>query len=101
MILEAVILNIKKGKSAEFLNAFSDAQTIISSINGYISHQLQRCIEDKNQFILLVQWETLEAHTINFRESAGYQRWKNLLHHYYDPFPDVNHYEMVYKLNSG
>ena len=78
MILEAVILNIKEGKTCEFEKAFSTAQEIISSIKGYISHQLQKCIENENRYILLVQWESVEAHTINFRESTLYQEWKEL-----------------------
>ena len=43
--------------------------------------------------ILLVQWETLEAHTEGFRKSEKYCRWKELLHHFYDPFPIVEHYQ--------
>jgi len=43
----------------------------------------------------LVRWTSLEAHTVEFRGSAGYQRWKQLLHHFYDPFPSVQHYELV------
>ncbi|BFH63627.1 hypothetical protein PAJ34TS1_42190 [Paenibacillus azoreducens] len=45
--------------------------------------------------MLLVKWETLEAHTVDFRGSAEYQEWKALLDHYYDPFPAVEHYELV------
>jgi len=95
MVLEAVILNIKKGKANEFENAFLKAQKIISSIKGYKSHELQKCIEKENKYILLVQWKSLEAHTINFRESPEYQEWKKLLHHFYEPFPEVHHYSMV------
>ena len=96
MVLEAVILNIKEGKATEFEKTFLKAQRIISSINGYKSHELQKCIEKENQYILLVQWESLEAHTVNFRESPEYQEWKKLLHHFYEPFPEVHHYSMVF-----
>ena len=95
MVLEVVTLNIKVGKATEFEKAFSMAQKIISSIKGYKSHELLKCIEKDNNYILLVQWENLEAHTVNFRESAQYQEWKKLLHHFYEPFPEVNHYSMV------
>lgn len=64
-------------------------------MEGYISHQLQRCIEQDNRYILLVNWQTLEAHTEGFRLSKDYQDWKALLHHYYDPFPEVQHYQNV------
>jgi len=96
MILEAVKLNIKEGQSNEFEKAFLNAQKIISSIKGYHSHELQKCIEKENNYILLVRWKNLEAHTVNFRESEQYQEWKKLLHHFYEPFPEVNHYSMVY-----
>lgn len=95
MILEVAILNIISGKQQEFEAAFSEAQAIIASIQGYISHQLQKCIELDNRYILLVEWEDLESHTINFRESDIYQDWKNQLHHFYHPFPVVEHYELL------
>lgn len=95
MILEAVILHVKDGLENEFEADFEIASQYISSIKGYLSHSLQKCIENKNQYLLLVQWDKLEDHTVSFRTSAEYQEWKKLLHHYYDPFPVVEHYEMV------
>lgn len=95
MILEVAILNVIKGQTADFEIAFGQASVIISSMQGYISHELQKCIENDHQYILLVKWETLEDHTIGFRTSSEYQEWKALLHHFYDPFPTVEHYEVV------
>ena len=92
MILELAILNIKPGLSTDFEKAFSEAQKIISSMGGYISHQLKKCIEDADRYLLIVNWKTLEAHTEGFRNSAEYQKWKELLHHFYEPFPTVEHY---------
>jgi heme-degrading monooxygenase HmoA len=94
-VLEVAILNVKAGLSADFEKAFSEAQKIISSMEGYISHQLQKCVEVENKYILLVNWKTLEAHTEGFRASAGYQDWKKLLHHFYDPFPTVEHFVKI------
>jgi heme-degrading monooxygenase HmoA len=93
LILEVAILNVKKGSSHEFEQAFETAQEIISSMEGYINHELKKCIEVEDKYILLVNWETIEDHEIGFRQSAQYQEWKNLLHHYYDPFPTVEHYK--------
>ena len=93
MILEVAILNVRSGMALEFEAAFARASPIISSMPGYLSHQLQRCIEVPNRYILLVDWESLEAHTVGFRGSPKYQEWKRLLHHFYDPFPIVEHYE--------
>ena len=95
MILEAVFLPVIIGKEAEFETAFRQASPIIASMNGYRSHELHRCIETPGKYLLLVQWETLEDHTIGFRGSAEYAEWKRLLHHFYDPFPVVEHFQQV------
>jgi heme-degrading monooxygenase HmoA len=95
MILEAVILNINPGHSPAFEVAFAQAVPIIASMDGYLSHELQRCLETPDRYLLLVRWQTLEAHTIGFRGSDAYQEWKRLLHHFYDPFPTVEHYTPV------
>ncbi|NEU81761.1 antibiotic biosynthesis monooxygenase [Nostoc sp. UIC 10630] len=95
MILEAVILNVKPGLESDFEVAFKEASKIISSIDGYLSHELHRCIEVERKYLLLVKWETLESHTVGFRSSAEYQEWKKLLHHFYEPFPTVEHFEEI------
>lgn len=100
MVLEVAILDVKQHLNSEFEESFEKAQAIISSMNGYLSHQLQRCIERKNRYLLLVNWETLEDHTVGFRQSRQYQEWKKLLHHFYDPFPEVEHYDAVCRNNK-
>lgn len=95
MILEVAILNVRPGADAEFESAFERASSIIRAMPGYVSHELQRCIEVPHRYILLVNWQTLEHHTVGFRGSTDYQEWKRLLHHFYDPFPTVEHYELV------
>jgi len=54
-----------------------------------------RCLERPGRYLLLVRWRSLEDHTEGFRKSAPYLEWKRLLHHFYDPFPTVEHYELV------
>ena len=93
MILEAAPLRIKPGHAPAFEAAFGIAQAIISAMPGYVSHELQRCLERPNEYLLLVRWQTLAAHEVGFRQSAQYQDWRRLLHHFYDPFPVVSHYE--------
>jgi heme-degrading monooxygenase HmoA len=95
MILEVATLDVKPGLTAAFERDFAVAQSIISASPGYLSHELQRCLERANRYVLLVRWENREAHTVGFRKSAGYEEWKRLLHHYYDPFPTVEHYSRV------
>ncbi|MEH2454394.1 antibiotic biosynthesis monooxygenase family protein [Nostoc sp.] len=95
MILEAVILPVKLGLESDFEAAFKKASKIISSMDGYLSHELHRCIEVQDKYLLLVRWESLESHTVGFRSSAEYQEWKKLLHHFYEPFPTVEHFEEI------
>jgi heme-degrading monooxygenase HmoA len=95
MILEVAILNVKIGQEKQFELDFTTAGQFISSIKGYVSHSLRKCLEQENKYILLVDWENLEDHTIGFRQSPQYIEWKKLLHHYYDPFPIVEHYETI------
>jgi heme-degrading monooxygenase HmoA len=95
MILEAVMLNVKSGCEGDFEMAFREASRLIASIDGYLSHELHRCTEVPGKYLLLVRWENLEAHTVRFRNSPEYQEWKKMLHHFYDPFPIVEHFEQV------
>lgn len=95
MILEAAPLQVRPGQSEAFESAFREAQSIIASMPGYLSHELQRCLEREGHYLLLVRWESVAAHEEGFRKSPQYQRWKLLLHHFYDPFPTVSHYEQV------
>jgi heme-degrading monooxygenase HmoA len=96
MILEAAPLQVRLGQSAAFESAFRQAQGIIASMPGYRSHELQRCLEREGHYLLLVRWDSVAAHEEGFRKSAEYQEWKRLLHHFYDPFPTVLHYERVF-----
>ncbi len=96
-ILEVAVLDVRPGQEAEFEQAFERAQAIIASMKGYVSHQLQRCLENPSRYVLLVNWETLEDHTEGFRGSPQYQQWREMLHHFYDPFPTVEHYSAVFQ----
>ena len=100
MILEHALLEVVPGQEQSFEQAFSEAQKIISAMPGYISHELSQCIESKSQYLLLVKWRTLEDHEKGFRESSEYLEWKKLLHHFYDPFPQVWYFEKKLKLSS-
>lgn len=93
MILEVAILNLKPGSSEGFVISFEKASSIIASQRGYLGHELKKCIEKEEKYILLVRWETTEDHEIGFRQSEDYQQWKALLHHFYEPFPVVEHYQ--------
>jgi heme-degrading monooxygenase HmoA len=95
VILEVAALDVKPGREKEFEMAFAEARPLISSMTGFVSLELQRCVERQNRYILLVRWRSLQDHTVGFRQSPQYLRWKALLHHFYDPFPTVEHYTPV------
>jgi heme-degrading monooxygenase HmoA len=95
VVLEAVTLHIRTGQSVQFEQAFQQAQSIIASMPGYLSHELQRSVEKADEYLLLVQWRTLEDHTVGFRNHPEFAEWKRLLHHFYDPPPTIHHYERV------
>lgn len=101
MILEVATLDVKSGLEIEFEASFAQAQKIISAMHGYVSHELKRCIEQPSRYLLLVKWETLEDHTVGFRQSEEYKQWRDLLHHFYDPFPTVEHYQQVERDKLG
>ena len=95
MILEIAQLQVRAGQEAAFEATFAEAQRIISSMPGYLGHELQKCQEQVGHYMLLVRWRSVEDHEVGFRKSAEYQQWRELLHHFYDPFPTVLHYERI------
>jgi heme-degrading monooxygenase HmoA len=72
--------------------AFRTAEPIIAAAPGFGGLELRRCVENEHRFLLLVHWDTVASHELGFRGSAGYQKWKRLLHHFYEPFPTVEHF---------
>jgi 2-hydroxychromene-2-carboxylate isomerase len=86
---------VKPDRVADFEAAFSRARSIIAAAGGHLSHELRRSIERPSRYLLLVRWHTLEDHVEGFRKSKPYEEWKRLLHHFYDPFPTVEHYEAL------
>ena len=96
MVTEIALLHIREQESSLFEAAFEQAQSIISATKGYIEHELQKCMEEENKYLLIVRWQTLEDHTEGFRKGDAYNDWKKMLHHFYDPFPIVEHYKKIY-----
>lgn len=95
MVLEHAVLEVRPGHERDFEEAFAQARPLIEAQAGFRSVRLERGIERPNRYLLLVEWDTLEAHTEGFRRSAEYARWRELLHSFYDPFPVVEHYESI------
>lgn len=92
MILEAALLTIRNGCKAEFERAMAHATPLIAATPGFRGMELRPCLEDAGRYLLLVHWNRLENHTGGFRQSDRYAKWKELLHHFYQPFPTVEHF---------
>jgi heme-degrading monooxygenase HmoA len=92
MILEAAILSVKPGEEAAFETALRAARPLIAATPGFRGIAVRRCLETPNRYLLLVDWEKLEDHTLGFRGSDRYPKWRAMLHHFYDPMPLVEHY---------
>jgi heme-degrading monooxygenase HmoA len=95
MITEHALLPVIPGQEAEFIETMDRAKALIAASPGFVSLRVSRCLERPNVFLLLVEWETLEAHTEGFRNSDAFGEWRSLLHHFYDPFPVVEHFETI------
>lgn len=95
MILEHALLPVIPGREVEFELAFAEARTLIASMPGFRGLRLSRSIETPNEYLLLVEWTSVEAHDPGFRGSPEYKRWRELLHEFYEPFPVVEHFTQV------
>jgi len=95
VITEHALLDVIPGREQEFVESMERAKAIVAASAGFVSLRVERCMERPSCFLLLVQWERLEDHTEGFRGSAGYQDWRAALHHFYDPFPVVEHFEPI------
>ncbi len=95
MVLEVATLSVRAGQTGAFEAAFAQAEPIIRAAEGYLSHELNRCVETRDRYILLVRWKSIEDHTERFRNSAPFQEWRRLLHHFYDPAPSIAHFTNV------
>ena len=94
MVLELATIDIKQGTNADFEANLAQAQHVISQSAGYIGHEFQKCIERDNRYVLLIKWETLEAHTEGFRGSELFKEWRALIGPFFENPPLVEHYEL-------
>ena len=92
MILEHAILPVTSGQEEEFERAFAVARPLIEATPGFLGLTLSRGIESPSRYLLLVEWESVDAHQVGFRGSDRYPAWRDLLHHFYDQFPTVEHF---------
>jgi heme-degrading monooxygenase HmoA len=92
MILETALLSVRPGKGPAFESALREALPLIEATPGFLGLEVRPCLEKADQYLLLVRWEKLEDHTIGFRGSDRYEKWRAALHHFYEPSPTVLHF---------
>lgn len=98
MILELVDLDIVPGKETEFAAAIKKGvNEVISKSRGYLGHQINHCIESPDRWILMIYWETLENHTVDFRGSSAFTEWRAIVGPYFAQPPMVEHFNLVEK----
>ncbi len=95
MILEIATIVLKPGNADAFISVMPEAFPFVESTPGYIRHELHRGIERPEVFTLLIWWETLEAHTVTFRESERFPAWRSVWGHLMEG-AHVEHFTQVY-----
>lgn len=91
MVLELGLLHIVPGAEDDFAAAYRQARPILASTPGCLSVRLTRGIESPSRFVLLVEWESVNAHEQGFRATDRFARWRALLEPYFASPPDVEH----------
>lgn len=92
MILELARIDIKEGTNQEFEAALEIAKSVIAQSKGFQSITVKKCIEQTNRYTLLIYWDTLEDHTVGFRESELFVKWRSLIGPFFAEAPLVQHY---------
>jgi heme-degrading monooxygenase HmoA len=95
MVREHALLPVIPGQESAFEAALAQALPLVSASPGFIGLSVSRGVESPSHYLLLVEWTDVEAHNVGFRGSAAYGQWRSLLHRFYDPFPDVQHFTDV------
>jgi heme-degrading monooxygenase HmoA len=95
MITEHALITIQPGREAEFEQEFPKAKAVISQAKGFIDLHLQRGIEVENSYLLLIRWQTLEDHTIGFRQSPLFTEWRAIIGPFFASPPVVDHFAQL------
>jgi len=96
MILEIAEIHVQEGTGEQFEAGLKEsAEKYISKTEGYTKHELRRSMEEPTRYILLVTWETLDAHMVNFRESDTFPKHRALISPYFAQPPNIQHFELV------
>jgi heme-degrading monooxygenase HmoA len=96
LILEVADIRIEPGRQAEFEAAIAHgAGVVIPQAEGYLGHQIQRCIETPGRYLLMIRWQTLEHHTVGFRGGPLFPQWRTIVGPFFVAPPQVEHFELL------
>jgi heme-degrading monooxygenase HmoA len=96
MILEIADIRIQPGKQAEFDVAIARGlEQVLSKAKGYVAHQVHKGMESPERYVLMVWWQMLENHTVDFRESQAFQDWRAIVGPFFAAPPNVEHFTLL------
>ena len=95
MVLEIADFAVLPGTEEEFAAAVQEGVRYVSDTPGFRNARLTRGVESPSRFVLLIEWDSLEAHTVGFRESENYTRWRALITPFFDGAPRVEHFNEI------
>ncbi len=96
MIIEIADFKIRPEQRDAFAEAITRAAaTVLSQAAGYRRHQILACQETAGRFVLTVEWDTLEAHTVGFRQSPAFAEWRAIIGPFFLEPPHVEHFDIV------
>ena len=92
MVLEVALINVVPGQEDEFAAAYRTARTVLAGTEGCRSVRMTRGVESPSRFVLLVEWDSVEAHLDNFRATERFTTWRGHIGPYFDGAPVVEHF---------
>ena len=96
MILELADIRIPPGQNAAFEEAIQRGlSTVASRAQGFRGAKVNRGVENPERYILQIFWDTLEDHTVGFRQSPLFAEWRSIVGPFFDGPPTVEHFELV------
>jgi heme-degrading monooxygenase HmoA len=95
MVLEIADFAVQPGTEDDFAAAVRQGLRYVSDTPGFRTARLTRGAESPSRFVLLIEWDSIEAHTVGFRQSENYERWRELISPYFDGAPHVEHFDDV------
>jgi heme-degrading monooxygenase HmoA len=101
MVLEVALIDVLAGQEEQFVTAYGKAREVLAGTPGCRSIRMTRGIESPSRFVLLVEWDSVEAHLENFRATDRFTTWRGLIGPHFDGAPRVEHFIDVQPAGPG